>query len=197
MARRSEHTKEELREMAVTAAEGMVVAQGISGISARKVAAEMGYTAGTLYLLFRNLDELITEVNIRTLHQLESQIKAAVEGEGSPVAAIHAIAQSYLRYAHIHTNRWLALFEHRLGGETFPAHYHKQVARLFALVETPLREIRGSALPQPEIAKEARALWAGVHGLAALAEGDKLNADGTEPASILELLVDRIVGVEK
>lgn len=197
MARRSDHSKEELRNMAIAAAEQLVIAKGIGGISARKVAGEMGYTAGTLYLLFRNLDDLITEVNLRTLQQLETEIEQAVEGERDSVAAIYAIARGYLRYAQMHTNRWLAVFEHRLGGETFPAHYHMQVDRLFALVEAPLRSIRGSAVPQSEIAKEARALWAGVHGLAALTERDKLNAAGIDPDDIVKLLIGRILGVEK
>ena len=59
MARRSDHSREELREMALAATEEIIDQQGLAGLTARKVAAGIGYTVGTLYLVFRNLDDLI------------------------------------------------------------------------------------------------------------------------------------------
>ncbi|MEZ5601737.1 MAG: helix-turn-helix domain-containing protein, partial [Candidatus Competibacteraceae bacterium] len=63
MGRRNEHTREELRQIALEAAEELVAAQGLSGLSTRKVAARIGYTVGSLYMIFRNLDDLIAQMN--------------------------------------------------------------------------------------------------------------------------------------
>ena len=76
MARRSDHSREEIKEMALVAAEKMILANGKDGLSARKVAQEIGYTVGTLYLVFKNLDELILHVNGRTLDRLFEKMTA-------------------------------------------------------------------------------------------------------------------------
>ena len=84
MARRSDHSREELREMAITAAEQIVVEQGYEGLSARKVAAAIGYTVGTLYLVFR---EAMFEyhcpavrIGVRKLNIDLAQLQQAVTG---------------------------------------------------------------------------------------------------------------------
>ena len=43
-------------------AERIVAEHGHSGLSARKVASAIGYTVGTLYLVFDNLDDLVLQV---------------------------------------------------------------------------------------------------------------------------------------
>ena len=77
MARRSDHSREELREMALSAAEQIVVEQGYEGLSARKVASAIGYTVGTLYLVFENIDDLILNINARTLDRLHAKMTAS------------------------------------------------------------------------------------------------------------------------
>ena len=77
MARRSEHSREELHEMALAAAEQLVVENGLEGLSARKVAKAIGYTVGTLYLVFENIDVLILQVNERTLDRLYARMDRA------------------------------------------------------------------------------------------------------------------------
>ena len=194
MARRSDHSREELKEMVIDIAEQMIDAYGIAGLSTRKIATEMGYTVGTIYLIFKNLDELITEVNLRTLRQLEREISEMVQGESDPQSSISIIARTYLNYARTRTRRWRVVFDHQLGGdEVFPNHYHQQVAHLFALIEAPLREMHQGA-SDTEIVKEARALWASVHGLAMLTVGEKLNPNDAEAEEVLDLILNRIVG---
>ena len=63
MGRRNQHTREELRSIALQAAEELVVAHGLAGLSARKVVARIGYTVGSLYMVFRSLDDLIVQTN--------------------------------------------------------------------------------------------------------------------------------------
>lgn len=196
MARRSDHSKDVLKEMAITAAEQMIIKDGITGISARKVATAMGYTAGTLYLLFKNIDALIVEVNTRTLIQLEANIQHSTAQQDNPTDVIQSIAQSYFSYALEHTERWLALFEHRLPeGMALPEHHQAQINRLFALIEAPIRNLHGPNIAQAEITKEARALWAGVHGLATLTIGEKMDSSAHETIGILKLLIDRITTI--
>jgi len=195
MARRSDHTREEQREMVINIAERMIAEEGISGLSARKIANEMGYTVGTIYLIFKNIDEVITEVNLRTLRQLEAEITTRTKKAGSSEEEIAIVARSYLAYAQRCSKRWRAVFDHQLpDGERFPDYYHQQVAALFSLLESPLRAIRGD--DHSRVIRESRALWAAVHGLAMLTLGEKLNPADAAPEEILDLILAPIVGAD-
>ena len=48
MGRRNDHTREQLREMVLSAAELLIVREGMAGFSMRKVARAIGYTVGQL-----------------------------------------------------------------------------------------------------------------------------------------------------
>lgn len=61
MARRSDHSREEIKEMALTAALTILEEEGARGLTARKVATAIGYTVGTLYLVFKNQQEMVSQ----------------------------------------------------------------------------------------------------------------------------------------
>ena len=74
MARRSDHTREELRRMALDAARAIIESDGLRALSTRRLAKAIGYTPGTLYQLFEDLDDLIIEVNVETLDALHAAL---------------------------------------------------------------------------------------------------------------------------
>jgi AcrR family transcriptional regulator len=180
MARRSDHSREELREMALSAAEGIVVEHGYEGLSARKVAAAIGYTVGTLYLVFENIDDLILQVNARTLDRLHAQMTELQANTGNPREYLVLLGQVYIRFADDDPHRWAMVFEHRLAEDReVPAWYHEKVMRMFAVVEAGLIPLAGERSPQ-EISQAARALWGGVHGICILALADTLGVTGVD-----------------
>lgn len=180
MARRSDHSREEIREMALKAAERIVVEQGYEGLSARKVASAIGYTVGTLYLVFENLDDLITQINGRTLDRLHHVMVQAQASCGDARDCLLQLGQTYIRFAAEDPHRWAMMFEHRYTeAKSIPDWYQAKIARMFALVEEglkPLATHRSGA----EIAHAARALWGGVHGICILALTDNLGVAGVD-----------------
>ena len=139
MARRSDHSREEIREMALDAAENIVVEQGFEGLSARKVAKAIGYTVGTLYLVFENIDDLILQINARTLDRLYADMAKtqAIASDGRE--RMLQLGQVYIRFADEDPHRWSMIFEHRLAeGRELPEWYREKIARMFAIVEEAL-----------------------------------------------------------
>jgi len=180
MARRSDHSREELREMALSAAENIVVEHGYEGLSARKVAAAIGYTVGTLYLVFDHIDDLILQVNARTLDRLHARMADVQANATSPRDYLVQLGQVYIRFADDDPHRWAMVFEHRLAEDReVPAWYHEKVMRMFAMVETGLQPLAGTRSPR-EITQAARALWGGVHGICILALSDTLGITGVD-----------------
>ena len=58
MARRSDHSRDELYELALVAARRIIEDGGYRALTARKVADHMGYSPGTLYNVFAGLDDV-------------------------------------------------------------------------------------------------------------------------------------------
>lgn len=178
MARRNDHSRDQIRKMALTAAAEIVAEQGPSALTARKVAAAIGYTVGTLYLVFENLDDLILQLNATTLTELEAQMRAAAARSRMPAAQVRALAHTYHRFAADNLSRWTLVFEHRLPPDyPLPDFYAQRIGALFGLVEQALAALLGQP-PGRETARAARALWAGVHGICILGLTDKLNVGG-------------------
>ncbi|HYQ72852.1 MAG TPA: TetR/AcrR family transcriptional regulator [Gammaproteobacteria bacterium] len=180
MARRSDHSREELQEMTIKAAEHIVVEQGYEGLSVRKVAAAIGYTVGTLYLVFENLDDLILHINARTLDRLHARM---IESQAHCVDAgdcLLELGQAYIRFADEDPHRWAMVFEHRLSeGHVMPAWYQEKIVRMFALVEEGLEPL-AETHTRDEITQASRALWGGVHGICILALAGNLGIAGVE-----------------
>lgn len=190
VGRRSDHTRAEIRSMAVDAAEDLVVREGYGGLTARKVAAQIGYTVGTLYLVFQNLDELVLEVNGRTLDLLHEQLQAVVAGRDSPVVALLALGHAYVRFATAESSRWRLIYQHQLPvDQLVPDWFRAKVMRAFGLVEAQLRRL-ASDRPEQEVHRAARALWSGVHGVCLLGLEGKLNVAGSDS---LQDLVESLV----
>jgi AcrR family transcriptional regulator len=180
MARRSDHSREELRELALSAAEKIVVEQGHEGLSARKVATAIGYTVGTLYLVFDHIDDLILQVNARTLDRLHTEMSERRKDAQDPREYLVLLGQAYIRFADKDPHRWAMVFEHRLAeGRAVPAWYQEKVMRMFAMVEAGLEPLAGKRPPR-EVTQAARALWGGVHGICILALSDTLGITGVD-----------------
>lgn len=195
MGRRNEHTREELREIALQAAEDLVADQGLTGLSTRKIVTRIGYTVGSLYMVFRNLDDLIIQMNERTLDALHRQLLHATADSPAPAPAIRALAQAYIRFALTQTNRWLAIYQHRLPeGESIPDAFTERVTRMFELVQSQLALLSPWRSPD-EIAVASRALWSGIHGICILGFDQKLEvAGGHSLQEVASSMLDHYLG---
>ena len=190
MARRNDHSRDELRDMAIAATEALLDREGSAGLSTRKIAAAIGYTVGSLYLVFDNLDDLLVQVNARTLAQLGDWLDRATQAYSDPAAGVRALGQAYLRFAARHRSRWELIFDRRRAPDAMlPEAYLTEVAGLFGRVERLLASHAPERSPQ-EAALAARALWSGVHGVCTLALEGRLDLAGIAEA---EQLTDSLI----
>jgi AcrR family transcriptional regulator len=174
MGRRSEHSREDLHAMCLAAARRIVAADGPGALTARRIAREIGYSPGTLYNVFENLDELALHLNAATLDDLHQRLVEALRGQPDVRAALRAMARAYVDCARAEPQLWAALFEHRMSdGRSRPDWYVERIARLFQLVERTLSPLFGTPAAE-ECRRAARILWSALHGIASLALAQKL-----------------------
>ena len=189
MGRRNDHTREELRELIVAEARRLVARDGVERVGARRLAEAVGYTPGTLYTAFANLDAVFLHVNalgIEALHAACAAARDAAHGTGpspeggpadaadAPVRALLAMGLAYVGYARDREHEFRLMFRPRPASPPPGApELAPRIWALFALVDEELRALAPRAAPA-ERATAARALWSGVHGVAALGLTDQL-----------------------
>ncbi len=194
MGRRNEHSQEQQREMALSAAELLIVREGIAGFSMRKVAKAIGYTVGNLYLLFANQDDLLAIINERTADAIHTFLQDALETAGDARERLRAMSGAYIEFARRNPNRFRLLFEHQLPADMQPRHSTDlRLKRLFGLVESQLRPLIPAARPEA-LRTAAAGLWSGVHGVCTLAVSGKLKWTGlTDYRDLSDGVVDLMV----
>ncbi len=173
MARRSDHSKEELEALVIEATAALIEEHETIKVTARQIAERVGYTPGTLYTHFANLDDIFLHVNARGLADLREALATAIAPEPTPERAIRAMGLAYLEYSRTQRHRFQLMFTPRLPtGVAPPAYLQKEIDALFDLLAEQLDAI---ALVDPRTRElGVRALWSGVHGVASLALSDQL-----------------------
>lgn len=191
MARRSDHSREELYEMALNAARDIVIADGLSGLTVRRVATAIGYSPGTLYNVFEDFYELVIHLNGRTLDVFYNHLLSA-SGKEDAEPDLKQLIDGYLSFVKDHRNLWDVLFEYRLpDGRTLPDWYLAKVGRMLGLVEKALQPFAPKAAPE-ELAEYARVYWASVHGICTLYGSGKLSVVSDQTVHrMVEVLTDR------
>lgn len=191
MARRADHTREELTDLAVKVGRELIVKNGFSAFSARKVANGIGYTIGTIYNVFGSHDNLILAINAATLDDWYEKMRLHLQKEQGD--KLMALAKFYLDYSRKNYNSWIALFEHHIAqSEDLPKWYAEKMAKLFMMVEEVLLPVVNG--DEKKARQSAKVLWSGIHGIAVLSLSKKLDAVGSDSADILaEMLINNYI----
>lgn len=189
MARRNQHSKPELRALAIGTVRALVTEQGLDKLSVRQVARRLGYAPAMLYHLFENLDDLILHVNADTLDTLLDRMDAA-SGMENPETALTAMAHHYLDLSRSRTPLWQLVFEHRMAqGAPVPAWYERRTRSLFLMVEQQLQRLAPWAGERDRMLG-ARILWGGLHGICVLHLNNKLDVAGdVDPREMVDSLL--------
>jgi AcrR family transcriptional regulator len=164
-ARRGEGDR--LRAEIVDAASELLAATGEVGeLSLRAVAREVGVAATSIYLHFRNLDELVLAVKIRYFDEFGDALEAAARAGGDvPLARARARARAYVQYGIRHPGRYRAMFT----SETLPSHLLPPVLYVGVEVFDAVRdEIAAVVGPGVDARMLAIHVWTALHGMVTL-----------------------------
>jgi AcrR family transcriptional regulator len=175
MARRSDHSREELSDLVLAAACAITAAEGWQAATMRRIAGEIGYAPGSIYNAIGDLDAVLLRVNAGTLGQLAERLAEAV-ARCDPAAALLeralAIADAYMGYVVANTRLWACVLERVPSAENpIPDWYAQPRARLMEIVAAVIAPL------YPGVAARRRAvvaLWAALQGVTALAVGGNL-----------------------
>jgi AcrR family transcriptional regulator len=196
VGRRSDHSKEELYELALQAARAIIDADGPRALTARNVADAIGYSPGTLYNLFENLDDLITHLNGRLLDEMGDALAGTPVGDDARENLMFLLHR-YLSFIGERANLWNLVFEHTIPGDGVPTWYQRKVEKVISILERALAPaFRGIDGEGPK--RSARVLWASLHGIWSLGSSGKLDVLTSETTTEMaeNLIATYVAGIE-
>ena len=198
VARRQEHTREELAAMVVAAAEEIAAAEGLAGITMRRLAAAVGYAPNSIYHAVGDMDEIVLRLNARTLDLLCWSLRRRLAGALAPESAVDAVVEGYIAFVRRHPGLWSVILDYvRRGKGPAPDWYQAALSRPLELVD----EVLPPFFPDPDDRRRSTAvLWAALHGIASLTLSGKLGVvTGDDALPLGRLVVTRYLagrGVE-
>lgn len=172
--------------MALDAARQIVRKDGIQALSGRKVTGRIGYTIGTLYQLFDDMDHLVERMNAETLAALYDHCR--VETEAATVATqLKTLAFRFIDFVKAHPNEWDAIMSYRYkDGHVSSDFYIYEIQRLFGLMATATAQFYTDET-QEEQAADMALLWSSLTGIWGIASSER-TVGGT-----MEQMIDRLV----
>lgn len=164
MARRNEHSQDEIKAMILNAAETLVAEGGYSELKVRSIAMEIGYTVGSIYMLFENLADLIMHLQARTLDDLSAQLQQLPMTD-SPTHCLQTLAITYFHFAQQHYHRWQMVFRQPIAkNEIYPEWYQARFEQLYEPIEQQFRRLC-TQCSSSDLRLSAQAFMGGIHGI--------------------------------
>ena len=181
----------------VEVADKIVSGEGLSALTARRVAIDAGVAVGTIYNIFENLGALVAQVNARTLADLAAALSDIQTGEGSTHDVLIGFADRYTAFVRDNPYRWMAVFEVEMpdAGQMLPN--QASIDRLFSFLEDAICA-HDNRIDARMARRSARGLWAAVHGLLMLSASSRLPAirlENVQP-TINHLITCHLLGLD-
>lgn len=188
MARRNQHSQDEIREMVLDAAETIVVNEGYPSLTVRRIAIEIGYTVASIYMVFANMSDLVLHIKANTVDDLNEQLQQLPDCP--PEQHIAELAKAYLKFADLNFNRWRMIFAQDTKS---PEWYLEKISRLFSRVEAQFAQLAPNRSARQN-KQAARALWSGIHGICTLSlTGEQDAEEISDVENTIILLVESFI----
>lgn len=171
MARRNDHTREELISLTLEKVKEFLTEQPHHELSLRKIANMIGYVPSTLVNVFGNYNLLLLHVVAQTVDELKIEASHSVEDANSSREAIYKLAYCYHDFAQKHPYRWQLIFQHNMNGDQLPEWQTSRINDMTGMLEGLVAILYPNKSPE-QLEQASRVLWAGVHGITLLSVDD-------------------------
>lgn len=169
---RKERDKTERRQAILAAAQRLFTEQGFEKVSIRNIAEAIEYSPATIYLYFKDKNELLFALQSQAFGQL-AQAFEPVAALAHPAEQLRTLGQQYLRFAFQHPELYELMFM-MTAPMAADAACDAQVpwasgrAAFDQVVRVVQRGIEAGVFRHPDAETAALLVWSQVHGLASL-----------------------------
>ncbi len=186
---RQESDKENLRQEIMDAAREMFVAEGYANVSMRKVARQIGYSATTIYLYFKDKNDIVQQICEQTFARLAQNIKSIQQLSDNPLEKLRSGMREYVYFGLKHPSQYEIVFITPLPIKTETAFEETNGRVAFDTMRSVVNEcIAAKLLKTNDGELVSQTLWAGIHGITSI-----LIQHGGFPFVEREKLIDSVI----
>ncbi len=110
VAERRQREKEAVRSQILAAATELFATQGVSAVSIRKIAERIEYAPSTIYLYFKDKEELCSAIIIEAFAELTEILRHIHEENLPPLEALEKGLRAYIRFGMEHPYHYSLTF---------------------------------------------------------------------------------------
>lgn len=161
---------------------GIVYAEGPRHVTMRSLAEKLGYSAATIYLHFKNKEELFKEIGLHGYDRLSATMEPSLAID-DPIAAVTDCARRYIDFGLANYPLYRLMFTDISPIERTPEEQARVMRSRDIAIELYRRGMERGVFRAAELAFEAVIGWSLLHGFVQLAAEGRLprNADGNQP----------------
>lgn len=165
----------EARDRIRAVTERHIVTHGPEGISLRAIAADLGWTAASLYRYYASKAELIDAVRTAAYRRFSERIEAGYASSADLWQSSRAIGDAYIAFAMAEPAAYQLIFAYVQDDAEKSAELRQEEARSKRTMTAYVGEMVEAGLLEGDPQLIAHAYWASLHGLIVLSMAGKLN----------------------
>lgn len=183
-----------LRDRILEASRKVLFSKGYDALSMRKIGKEIGVSATSIYLYFKNKDHLVHTIIEESVEELSASIEKGAARVSGTIARFEAIIRSYVDFALDQPEKYQVIYMVRpeaMG--RYPKDKFRKARRGYTLLESVIRQGVGEGvmeLEHPMIA--AYSIWAQLHGIIDVVYNQRLDSR-IDRSQFIEESIDHIV----
>lgn len=202
IAERREREKEQLRARILEAARDLLSEGGLSALSMRAIADRIEYSPATIYLYFKDKDELTREVvraGFERMNEVAKEELARLPETATGAQQYGALGRSYARFAVENTAYFRVMFE--LPGVAHmvecpePAAGPEATAGFDRVVHSVACGLSDGSIKGADAQRIALIGWGLVHGITSLFLSGHLSDVVDDPAGFMSLIEEAIAAL--
>jgi AcrR family transcriptional regulator len=194
VAQRREREREQLRGQIVDAARDLLLEEGLGRLSMRSIADRIEYSPATIYLYFRDKEELLQAVMHTGFERLHEVVMAELSRVGAAASWAEQYAgmgRAYARFAVENPSYFRVMFELPstvATGECSRPTMHPNALKLSE--DMVRRAVEAGQLNVPDARRTAIYGWGLIHGLTTLYLAGQLRDEVEGAAGFMEMIED-------
>lgn len=171
ISERKAKEKEDIKALILTAARKLFVEQGIEQTTIRKIAQEIGYSVGTVYVYYQDKNDILHDLHSQGFRQLGAAMKVLFDVH-DPMERVKALGRVYLRFAIENPDMYDLMFSRKAPMDyldsVHASDWHEGAAT-FDLLKTTVEEcLAHGHFKGHELEPLSFVIWSAVHGMASL-----------------------------
>lgn len=172
---RKDRQKTEMREAILSAALKLFSDDGYDNVTMRKIADEIEYSVGTIYLYYKDRDEIFFELHKLGFEEFYKR-QLAVQGVKDPLQRLTDHGLAYIQFAIDQPLYYDLMFISRIPAKTIKEqHEWISGSRTYDMLKLNISQAKDAGhFKNVDVEVAAFSLWSFVHGISSLFVRDRL-----------------------